>query len=568
VNDTGRTDRLRVLALASDDEDAALLYETFATAGDEVLSFVDMNAALAAAEHALPDLALVDVGLQQGAGLTLVHHLRSQATRVDVYALVPPERLETGAQAISLGARAVIVRPLSGDELLNAARVVREARAVERERWSLIAEVESMRRDVAYALRLAALGAVEQGDQVPSEMLALLAEVSGARVAAVYEPRPGGLTFRRKASWGDLAESPAFCDAATLRALGRRPGYSLTPLVLGTREVGHLVLGYPYGSGARGPRLSPLLTAQAALVLSSIAGSTHEAHAFEALPFASFVQVGAQLLGATGAAPWATVAALRPSREGGARGYVDAHEGLLRAVRAEGGVVGQADDGTSFFLFPEANRLAHHARRRRLWGLLAREGVQVACGLGAVGVAGRGPGSRETAVREALRRAAHRAEGSQHSPVRRPELAALPLTELLDALTWPGPEETRKLSSSLQAIDLPSADAAVLAVRALEEATRLGEVSVTVSGNRGSEPGPPLIFGPALSSGRPLALRSASGHAGTDRVEAFVLYAERGAYAFLGRRSGTMFHGVHTADELLIDLLALRLIEPGGESAS
>lgn len=561
-----RSDRLRVLALASDEHDAVLLYETFAGAGDEVLSFVDMSAALSASEHAPPDLALVDVGMQQGSGLSLIHHLKSQPTRVDVYALVSTESLEAGAQAVSLGARAIIVRPLSGDELLTAARAVREARAIERERGLLVAEVETMRRDVAYALRLAGLGTSGRAERLPLELLALLGEVSGARVAALYEPRPGGVAsaLRRKALWGELPEAPAFCDLEALRALGRRVGYTLVPLTLGMTEIGQLVLGSPGAGGGRGPRLSPLLAAQAALVLSSVLTTSHELLPLEALPLALFVQAGASLLGASGGDRRSTLATLAALRlldnpgSGPASGSMPLwSEALLHSARSEGAVAGRGEDGTLFLLFPEASRLAQHTRRRKLWEELGREGVRDKVGLGVAGVAGRD----ERTLRGALRRALRRAEASEHSPSRRTDLSSLSLLELLDVLSWAGPGAERRLASSLQPLDLPAADAAVVAVRALEEVARLGEVSVTVSGRRGAELRPPSIFGLALATGRPLSLRSVgvatSGRA--EGLEALVLYGERGSYAYAGRRVGGMFHGVHTFDELLVDLIAARL---------
>ncbi len=572
MNDLARSDRLRVLALADNEDDAALLYETFSRAGDEIASFVDMNAALAAAEHAPPDLAIVDVGMQQGAGLALVHHLMAHAGRVDVYALVPPGAIEAGAQAVSLGARAIIVRPLSGDELLNAARAVREARAAERERVALVAEVEAARREVAYALRLAALGASERPERVPLELLGLLGEVSGARVAALYEPRPGGVpgALRRKALWGELPEAPAFCDLESLRAIGRRAGHSVVPLSLGPRSIGHLVLGAPLAGGSRGPKLSPLLAAQAALMLSSLAAAPYEQQSLEALPLVSFVQAGASLLGAAGAEPRATVVVVRslsgppPAPAEGDPIAAPEPEAILRRARAEGGVAGRAEDGTLFLLFPETNRLAHHARRRGVWAALGREGARGALGLGAAGVSGGGEG----ALRGALRRALRRAEASAHSPARRSEFGSMGLAELLDALAWAGPGAEGRPASALQPLDLPLPDARALAARAIEEAMRLGEVAASVAGRGGREAGAPSLLGQAFSAGRALSLRSIGVKAGpAGAPEALVLYGERGAYALAGRHAGGMFHGVHTSDELLVDLLATRLGDSGLEVA-
>ncbi|HEU4535430.1 MAG TPA: hypothetical protein VFS00_14980, partial [Polyangiaceae bacterium] len=473
--------------------------------------------------------------------------------------------LEAGAQAVSLGARAIIVRPLSGDELLTAGRVVREARAVERERALLISEVEAMRRDVAYALRLAALGASGRPERVPLEMLALLGEVTGARMAALYEPRPGSVAgaLRRKALWGELPDAPSFCDHASLRALGRRAGHTLVPLTLGMTEIGQLVLGAPGAGSGRGPRLSPLLAAQAALVLSAVLTTSHELLALEPLPLSLFVQVGASLLDASrgdAKSTLATVAALHPLGDAGAEGSATETppwaEALLHAARGEGAVAGRGEDGTLFLLFPEPNRLAHHARRRKLWDALGREGVRGKLGLGVAGVVGRD----ESLLRGALRRALRRAEASEHSPSRRTELASLSLLELLDVLSWAGAGAEERPASSLQALDLPTSNAAVVAARVLEEATRIGEVSVTVSGRRGVEPGPPSMFGLAMLTGRPLALRSMDASTpGVDGAEALVLYGERATYAYAGRRVGGMFHGVHTFDELLVDLIAERL---------
>jgi CheY-like chemotaxis protein len=67
------------------------------------------------------DLALVDIAMPEMDGLTLLHHLRSDAryARLPVVMLTASGQDEDRAQALSLGASGFLTKPASSQELLG-----------------------------------------------------------------------------------------------------------------------------------------------------------------------------------------------------------------------------------------------------------------------------------------------------------------------------------------------------------------------------------------------------------------------------------------------------------------
>jgi two-component system cell cycle response regulator len=75
------------------------------------------------------DAVLVDLGLENGAGLAVAHFLAARDASVPVIALSAGTDSETDTVAQALGVRTVLARPLTGDALLVALSHVREGRA-------------------------------------------------------------------------------------------------------------------------------------------------------------------------------------------------------------------------------------------------------------------------------------------------------------------------------------------------------------------------------------------------------------------------------------------------------
>ena len=98
------TGALRVVAVVSDPDTVELLGRTFASSGDILSVATDLAEGLTRVSSHVPDVAFVDVAEWQTAGLAVLHHVRALAPGVPVYALLRPDRLELGTQAIALGA--------------------------------------------------------------------------------------------------------------------------------------------------------------------------------------------------------------------------------------------------------------------------------------------------------------------------------------------------------------------------------------------------------------------------------------------------------------------------------
>ena len=97
--------------------------------GDLFFPTTDVAEALATAAGEKTEMAFVDVMLDGGAGLALVHHLTTAFPGIAVYALAPEANLELGSQAVALGAVGFMSSPPSGDALLHAVGEVSARRA-------------------------------------------------------------------------------------------------------------------------------------------------------------------------------------------------------------------------------------------------------------------------------------------------------------------------------------------------------------------------------------------------------------------------------------------------------
>ena len=111
---------LQVLAILEDGEAKAAIQRAAQVTADVVSFSGTLEDGLDHAQAELPDVVFLEVTLSEAAGVALVHHLKAIDPRLRIYVLVPSERLELGAQAMSLGAAGIVMMPPSGDELLSA----------------------------------------------------------------------------------------------------------------------------------------------------------------------------------------------------------------------------------------------------------------------------------------------------------------------------------------------------------------------------------------------------------------------------------------------------------------
>jgi DNA-binding NarL/FixJ family response regulator len=118
-----RSSQATVLGIVADPDARALIANVLV---DERLTLAgDLAEGLAVAEGDPPDVAFIEIGLGDGAGLALVHHLKAIVPAVTVFALATADAVEQGAHAMALGATGTLLLPLGGDEILSALATVK-----------------------------------------------------------------------------------------------------------------------------------------------------------------------------------------------------------------------------------------------------------------------------------------------------------------------------------------------------------------------------------------------------------------------------------------------------------
>jgi ActR/RegA family two-component response regulator len=124
---------------------------------DRLVLAADLAEGIALAEAEAPEVVFVDVGVGDGAGLALVHHIKVVAPGATVFALASVANVEAGAHAVALGAAGLFILPLGGDEILNAVHAVR-GRLVERvARGLLMTELRAHGRATEWIRRMVEL---------------------------------------------------------------------------------------------------------------------------------------------------------------------------------------------------------------------------------------------------------------------------------------------------------------------------------------------------------------------------------------------------------------------------
>ena len=234
-----RGPRLTVLAILSDASSRALFPKVVR---DRLLVTDDLAEGLALAEQSPPDVAFVEIGMGDGAGLALVHHLKAVVPGVSVYALSSRRALEAAANAVALGGSGLIMMPVGGDEILSAIGAVKikladKAMRAEYERASL-----AYARAAGWMARVAALAASTSRAAAAEQLVEVLIEATGAAGAAIYlsaVDRPNELT--RAAASPAIVRSPPLGLAADVLDYARRERLLLVPMSVGAIKAGHLL---------------------------------------------------------------------------------------------------------------------------------------------------------------------------------------------------------------------------------------------------------------------------------------------------------------------------------------
>jgi DNA-binding NarL/FixJ family response regulator len=573
---------MRVLAASHDATTLETIEAAITAHGDHLFAVMDMAEAIATAASESPEIAFVDVTLDGGAGLALVHHLTAVCPGIAVYAMAPDTSMELLAQAVALGAAGFVSCPPSGDALLHAVGEVRARRAEATLKAQLQADLASARRRselMDHVVRLSHGGA--QAD-VARAILEALAEVGGTRSAALYAAFEPSGDCVRLAAIGNAEDMPATTARDSLLRASRERGARVIPVgvaerllalavldgmrpeserdVLAMANLAATVLAFADAGEPRGPSAPP-----------SPKESRNRVYSF------AYMQdiAGREIDKARRHGRRLSIAAIRLDPEAGASGRAELEDIALSVVR-DTDVLAKRDDHEFYLLLPETGALGAHTCRRRLLvraegdrrartassdrrGPVAprpSRGVALSIGVSAYPHDG-------TTLERLLRSAKSRAEESARSSVHALGLASLPLGDLIDTLLA-RPMMGEGIGSPFP-LDLSTASALSIVTSACREAKRGGAAQVLVT----MQPGMALVSAARQaftheSSDVAVHVADVRSAPRCDDAEAIVIAAEHGTWVCCGRVSGERFRGVHAADPLLADLVSQRLVQASG----
>jgi two-component system KDP operon response regulator KdpE len=113
---------LRVLVVEDDPEIRAMMQSSLSVEGFTVQTAVSLSEASALIQHALPDILVLDLGLPDGDGLSLVQAVRKTHT-LPILIVSARHQEAQKIQALDAGADDYLVKPFSVGELLARIRV-------------------------------------------------------------------------------------------------------------------------------------------------------------------------------------------------------------------------------------------------------------------------------------------------------------------------------------------------------------------------------------------------------------------------------------------------------------
>ncbi|MBX3185909.1 MAG: response regulator [Labilithrix sp.] len=570
---------LRVLAVIADPDVGHAVEHVVREEGDAADVVGSIDEAVSRAKERPIDVAFVELRADGGAALALCHHLPTLCPRVTVVAIVAPQELERGTEALSLGAASVIVAPPTGDAL---ARVLNDVKRESVRGAHVTALEEKLARErkrlETYDRLVRFARGAAQSDAVRA-IVEGVSQISGARGVALYATFGDKESERvRLAAIGSALDFPATSAPADLSRMVQARHARVVPLVTGSGELGILVLDQaPPASEAEISNVADL----AAAMLSLVDRHDHVDESVRVFPARHFRTVADRMLtlAARHDRRASMLAVTLPSAERPGR-REEATLEIADIVRNTDALCG-TEDGDLLVFLPETTGLGAHACRRRILARLSgdrRSRPKGGAGSGrsqepaaskparraagatspiAVGVA-TFPHDGNT-LKKLVRAARSRAVDDGRSPVHALALDAMPLHEVVDALIArpmfdAGPRSPYPL-------DVACSSLFALVARACREATRGGEASILTTLQPGLG-----VAAAARQSAAPRVL-DVRAEPGCENVEAIVVEAEHGAWVCCGRVIGDRFRGVHAADPLLADVLTRRLSAAGGAHA-
>ena len=142
---------LRVLVVEDDREIRSMMQSALGVEGFDVQTAVSISEARALLQHATPDVLVLDLGLPDGDGAELVHHIRKQSS---LPILVVSARHQEAQKVLLLdaGADDYLTKPFSIAELLARIRVALRHRGTAVAAASTMHHVDGLRVDLATRL--------------------------------------------------------------------------------------------------------------------------------------------------------------------------------------------------------------------------------------------------------------------------------------------------------------------------------------------------------------------------------------------------------------------------------
>jgi DNA-binding NarL/FixJ family response regulator len=239
----GLSDELRLTVLAVIADGATRTFLPRVISSDRLVIAGDLSEGIALAETEVPDVAFVDVGIGEGAGLAMVHHLKALVPDATIFALASRDTLEAGAHALALGGAGLFLLPLAGDELLNAVSAVRARLAERGLRVRLERESALSSRSARWIGRLAELADARDRSAAAQQVAETFAEATGAEGVAVYLVAGERTTeLVRNAAIGALERAPAFGSEVDILDYARRERLAVVPLALRKVTAGHVLM--------------------------------------------------------------------------------------------------------------------------------------------------------------------------------------------------------------------------------------------------------------------------------------------------------------------------------------
>jgi ActR/RegA family two-component response regulator len=574
------TEPIAVLVASNDARSLEIAQRVLAQAGDRLIAVTNVAEAIATAASERPEVAFVDLAMEDESALSLVHHLAAVCPGIAVHAIVRSSRMELAAQAISLGAAGLLVSPPNGDGLLQAVGDARARRAEAKKRKELAAELDRMRRQNELLERVVRLARGSGHSEAVRAIAEALAEASGAQGAALYATFDQGAECVRLGATGTTRDAPAICRGEDLARFAEARKAKLAPLQAQQGTLGLALLERPDETREREiDTMTDLATAVLALIdtrqgSAPVAESTDHRRPYT---FGYFQDVASrEIEKAKRHERRLAIAAIVLDAESGEAARREIEE-VVRTVVRDTDVFAAHRDDQYFLLLPETGTIGANACRRRLLIRAAGDrraktaasdrrapasgpsrGAPLSIGIASFPHDG---GTLDRLVRIASQRAKDQARSAVHAL----GLASLPLDEIIDTLM------SRPMldagSGSPRPLDLATPALHSLVAQACREGSRGGAATVYVT----MQPGMGLVSAArqAVHDANDVSVKvvDVRGVEGCADAEAIVITAEHGTWTCCGRVGKERFHGMHSADPLLADLAAQRLAQAGGRRA-